>query len=48
MQPLKWILGVAILGAWFAWDFSAVCVRTFILGQSAEEQIRRIEEDDEE
>jgi hypothetical protein len=45
MQPLKAILAGAIIAAWFSWDFSVACVRTFILGHTCEEQMRSNEED---
>lgn len=44
MQPLKWILTGALIAVWFGWDFGNACVRTFILGQTYEQQMAQAEE----
>lgn len=47
MSALKWILGAALIAAWFSWDFTRVCVRTFILGHSLSRQLSEIQPEDE-
>ncbi len=45
--PIKWVAGVALLAAWFSWDFGCTCVRTFILGHSVRRQLEEIQPEDE-